>query len=397
MQISQRAQSVAASMTLEIDAKAKQMKAQGQDVIGFGAGEPDFNTPAYIVQAAKDALDAGYTRYTPASGLPALKEAICRKLARDNQLSYAPNQIVVSNGAKHSLYNAFYGILEPGDEVIIPSPYWVSYPEMVRMCGGEPVFVKTREADGFKMSADQLRAAITPRTRALVLNSPSNPCGCVYSRQDLEQIAQIVIDNGNIWVISDEVYEKLVYDGAEHISIAALPGMQERTVLVNGASKTYAMTGWRLGYTAAPAALTKVMSNFQSHATSNANAMAQQAFITALDQDHDDVARMFAAFAQRREEMVRLIGEIPHVSCVPPRGAFYLMVNISGLKGRTYRGQPIADSMGLAALLLEHEQVAVVPGVAFGDDDYVRLSYATSMENIQKGLARLQNFCKEVQ
>ena len=392
MRISQRCQRVTGSLTLAIDAKAKEMKQKGIDVVGFGAGEPDFDTPEHIRKAAKDALDLGKTRYTPAAGMPELRQAICDKLKRDNGLDYVPQQIVVSNGAKHSLFNSFQALLEEGDEVIVPGPYWVSYPEIVRMAGGVPVIVEGTEENNFKPTIDDFRAAVTDKTRAVVINSPNNPNGFVFTREELQAIGDLAIEK-DLSIVSDEIYEFLVYDGAEHISIASLsPKIKERTIVINGMSKAYAMTGWRIGYTASPLNAAKAMTNFQSHSTSCPNSIAQYAALTALSGPDDQLKSMVAEFDRRRRRIVELINEIPGLSCKPPKGAFYVMMNIGGVFGKRYNGAPIVDSMSFTQLLLDNSHVAVVPGAGFGADAYVRLSYATSMENIEKGLARIKEF-----
>ena len=392
MRISQRCQRVTGSLTLAIDAKAKEMKQKGINVVGFGAGEPDFDTPEHIRKAAKDALDLGKTRYTPAAGMPELRQAICDKLKRDNGLDYVPQQIVVSNGAKHSLFNSFQALLEEGDEVIVPGPYWVSYPEIVRMAGGVPVIVEGREENNFKPTIDDFRAAVTDKTRAVVINSPNNPNGFVFTREELQAIGDLAIEK-DLSIVSDEIYEFLVYDGAEHISIASLsPEIKERTIVINGMSKAYAMTGWRIGYTASPLNAAKAMTNFQSHSTSCPNSIAQYAALTALSGPDDQLKSMVAEFDRRRRRIVELINEIPGLSCKPPKGAFYVMMNIGGVFGKRYNGAPIVDSMSFTQLLLDNSHVAVVPGAGFGADAYVRLSYATSMENIEKGLARIKEF-----
>ena len=397
MRISKRCQAVTGSLTLEIDAKAKEMKARGLDVVGFGAGEPDFDTPQHIRDAAKDALDRGMTRYTPAAGMLELRKAVCDKLLRDNGLEYQPQQIVVSNGAKHSLFNTFQALLDEGDEVIVPGPYWVSYPELVIMAGGVPVTVQAQEENSFKLTPEQIEAAVTDRTRAIVLNSPNNPNGFVYTRQELQAIGDIAIRH-DLTIVSDEIYEFLVYDGAEHVSIASLsPELKERTIVINGMSKAYAMTGWRIGYTASPLHVAKAMTNFQSHSTSNPNSIAQWAALAALSGPDDQLKTMVAEFDRRRKRMVELINGIPGLSCKPPKGAFYVMMNISGLIGKKLHGVPVTGSMSFTELLLENQQVAVVPGVGFGADKYVRLSYATDMKNIEKGLARIREFAASLE
>ena len=383
------------SSTLAIDSKFKAMKAEGIDVVGFGTGEPDFDTPENIKNAAKAALDRGFTKYTPASGTLDLKKAICGKFKRDNGLDYEPSQIVVSNGAKHSLMNVFTAICDPGDEVIVPSPFWVSYTEMVRLADGVPVIVQTTEDSGFKLSPEDFEKAITPRTRAIIINSPSNPNGMVYSKEDLKALADVALKHG-LYIISDEVYEHLVYDGHTHTSIASFgPEYKEATIVVNAVSKTYAMTGWRIGYTACNEPLAKAMANIQSHGTSNPNSIAQAAAVEALSGDLSAVMEMKKAFIERRNYMFERINAIDGVSCKMPEGAFYIMMNISKLKGRTIYGKKIETSDDFAAILLDKALVAVVPCSGFGNDDFVRWSYATSMESIIKGMDRLEKLIKE--
>lgn len=395
MHISKKAARVSPSSTLKIDTKFKEMKAQGIDVVGFGTGEPDFDTPDYIKEAAINAIQNGFTKYTPASGTMDLKKAVCGKLKRENNLDYEPANIVISNGAKHSLTNIFLAICDPGDEVIIPAPYWVSYPEMVRLADGEPVFLHTTEEEGFKVTAEDFEKAITPKTRAFIMNSPSNPTGMVYTKEELAAIAEVAVKHG-IYVVSDEVYEHLVYDGNEHISIASLgEEIKKLTIVVNALSKTYAMTGWRVGYTACEAQLAKAMGNVQSHATSNPNSIAQAAGVAALDGGLETVYEMREAFMQRRDYMVKRISQIEGVSCLNPGGAFYVLMNISKIKGKTLYGKKIETSDDFTDLFLEKANVAAVAGSGFAADDYVRWSYATSMENIQKGLDRLEKFLKE--
>lgn len=393
--LSKRALGISPSLTLEITDKAQKMKKSGIDIIGFGAGEPDFNTPENIQNAGIEAIKAGKTRYTAASGIPELKTAICEKLKRDNNLEYDNSNILISSGAKHSIFNAFYAILNPGDEVIIPVPYWVSYPEFVKVVGGIPVLVKTTEDNGFKYTKECLESAITKKTKAIILNSPSNPTGTVYTKAELEMIAEIAVKN-NIFVISDEIYEKLVYDGEEHISIASInEDIKKLTIVINGMSKAYAMTGWRIGYAAADSEIVKVMSNVQSHTTSNACSVSQYASVEALTGDQSVICDMIKEFDKRRVYMVDRISKINYLSCRKPKGAFYVMANISAAKGKTIRGREIKDSLDFTSLLLEEAEVAVVPGIAFGDDDYVRLSYATSMDNIEKGLDRIEKVLAE--
>ena len=392
LQISNRCRSISPSPTLVIDSKAKAMKKKGIDVVGFGAGEPDFDTPEYIRNAAKAALDDGMTRYTPSSGTLELRTAICKKLKRDNGLEYEPDQIVVSNGAKHSLFNICQTILDPGDEVIIPEPFWVSYPELVQIAGGVPVMVHGHEENDFLVSADDMKPYITPRTKAIILNSPNNPNGCVWPREMLEDIARLAVEN-QLFVISDEIYEKLVYDGEKHVSIASLgEEIKAQTFVVNGFSKAYAMTGWRLGYCAGPTNVMKAVGALQSHATSNPNSIAQYAGYVALSGGDDIIAAMVAEFDRRRKHIVSRINAIPGLSCRMPKGAFYVMMNISELIGAAQGDKVIRSSTDFAELLLENAKVAVVPGLGFGSDMHVRLSYATSMENIDRGLDRIAQF-----
>jgi aspartate aminotransferase len=391
--ISEKAKKISPSATLAIDAKFKAMKAEGQDVVGFGAGEPDFDTPQHIKDAAIEAIKQGKTKYTPAAGTIALREAVAKKFKRDNNLDYTAKNIVISNGAKHSLVNTLMAICNPGDEVIIPIPYWVSYPEMVKLADGVPVFLETKEEDDFKATAEEFREKITDKTRAIILNSPSNPTGMVYTSEELEAIAELAVEK-NIYVISDEIYEHLIYEG-KHVSIASFnEKIKDLTIVVNGVSKTYAMTGWRIGYTACNEKIAKVMGNIQSHATSNPNSIAQEAALAALTGGMECVTAMKREFVKRRDYMVQRIGEIEGVSCKKPHGAFYIMMNISQIKGKTFYGKTITTSDEFAELFLEKARVAVVPGSGFGADDYVRWSYATSMENIQSGLDRLEKFLK---
>lgn len=390
MKLAERAAGISPSPTLAIDAKAKQMKASGIKVINYGVGEPDFDTPDHIKEAAIEAIKAGETRYTPAGGTLKLKEAIVEKFRRDNGLAYQTNQIVVSVGAKHSLYNTFQVLCQPGDEVILPAPYWVSYVEQIKLAGAEPVIVQTREENGFKLTPDELKAVITPRSRVFLLNSPSNPTGAVYDREELAALGEILLHH-NITIISDEIYEKLLYDGREHISIAAIsPELKENTVVINGVSKAYAMTGWRIGYAAAPAPVAKAIADLQSHSTSNPTSIAQAASVAALSGSQEPVAAMVAEFAKRRDYMLERVKAIPGLTCPKPGGAFYLYPNVSAYFGKSYQGQLVNSATDLAGLLLEVAQVAVVPGIAFGGDDYIRLSYATSMENIKEGMDRIE-------
>ena len=394
--IADRVAGIAPSLTLAITAKAKAMKALGESVISFGVGEPDFNTPDFIIEAAKKAMDKGCTKYTPSSGLPALRQAICEKFKRENGLEYEPSQIIVSNGAKHSLFNACFATVEPGDEVIIPAPYWLTYPELVSVCGGKPVYVQTTRENGFKMTPEQLSSAITDKTKMLIFTSPSNPTGAVYSKEEIDAIAAICEEAG-IYVLADEIYEKLVYDGAEAYSIANYSDkMKDLTITVNGVSKTFAMTGWRIGYLAAPKDVAKAIDSFQSHATSNANSIAQYATIAALNATPDSVEKMVAAFADRRQKMMERLDKMQGVSYVKPYGAFYVMLVIDELYGKKSGDKVIENSIDFAAELLEKQKVAVVPGISFGADDCVRLSYSLSMEDISEGLDRIDAFVKSL-
>jgi len=395
VRLATRAQNIGASPTLAMNARAKEMKRQGIDVLSFTVGEPDFNTPAHIAAAGIEAIREGFTRYTPAAGIPELKEAICMKLDRDNELQYEPADVIVSNGAKHSIYNALQALVDDGDEVIVPAPYWVSYPEMIKLNGGTPVIIPTAAEDGFKLRPEQLQEHITDRTKAIFINSPNNPTGAVYSRPELESLADILVPRG-IVIIADEVYEKLLYDGAVFTSVAALgPEVKEHTVTVNGVSKTYAMTGWRIGYAAAPRVLAQAMANIQSHATSNPNAIAQKAALVALTGDQTPVQKMLTEFTRRREQMVKGINAIPGMSCCKPEGAFYVFAQVASLFGKTIRERKINGSVDLAEVLLTEGHVALVPGAAFGDDRFVRFSYATSLDVIEKGLLRVKDVVAE--
>lgn len=396
MQLAERAKNISPSPTLTIDAKAKKMIADGINVINFGAGEPDFDTPGNIKRAAVEAIDKGMTKYTPVAGTEALRQVIVDKLARENGLGYKPGEIVVSAGAKHSLYNAFQVLCQEGDEVILPAPYWVSYLEQIKLAGAVPVAVAARVENDFKITAGELEAAITPRAKAIILNSPSNPTGAVYSRDELAALGQVLEKHG-IAIISDEIYEKLIYDGLEHISIAALsPALKEQTVVINGVSKTYAMTGWRIGYAAAPAHVAKAMADLQSHSTSNPTSIAQAAALEAIRGDQTAVLTMVGEFVKRRDYMVGRLNAMPGVKCNLPGGAFYVFPSIAGLLGKKYQGEEIKNASALAAVMLEKAHVAIVPGVAFGDDTCFRLSYATSMANIRDGLDRIEKLLGEL-
>ncbi|ABR48805.1 aminotransferase, class I and II [Alkaliphilus metalliredigens QYMF] len=395
VELSKKGLSVSSSITLAIDSKAKQMKAEGMNVISFGVGEPDFQTPDYIKQAAIKAIEEKSIGYTPAPGMLQLRQSICNKLASDNELEYLPQHIIVSNGAKHSVYNIFQAVCNPGDEVIIPVPYWVSYPEHVKMADAIPVYIDCPEENDFKMKPEDFLAAISSKTKAIILNSPSNPTGAVYSKKELEQIAKIAVDH-NILVVSDEIYEKLIYGNEKHVSIASLNSeIKDLTIVINGMSKGYAMTGWRIGYTASNSEIAKIMSNIQSHATSNPNTVAQYASIEALERDQSSIETMRLAFDERRKYMINRVNEIQNLSCIAPNGAFYIMMNISQLIGKVVDGKIINGSMDFAEVLLDRTHVAVVPGIAFGVDHLVRLSYANSMENITEGLNRIDKFLNE--
>ncbi len=389
MKIARKVQNVSESLTLALTAKAKQMKKEGIDIIGFGAGEPDFDTPDHIKQVAIDDLQKGFTKYTPASGIPELKQAVCEKLKRENQLDYTPKQIIISCGAKHSLYNAIIAIVDDGDEVIIPAPYWLTYPEQVKAAGGKPVFINAPAEADFKITPAQLHKAITNKTVAMILNSPSNPTGAVYFKAELEALGKVIVGK-DIAVITDEIYEKILYDGAEHYSIAALsPELKKRAIVVNGVSKSYSMTGWRIGYAAGPEEVIAAMSRLQSHSTSNPTSFCQNASITALTGDQSNIQMMLKAFDERRRYMVETLNKIPGVKCTMPKGAFYVFPDVSGAFTKEIQG-----SMALSEYLLKEAKVAVVPGIAFGDDNCVRLSYATSLENIKKGLERIAQALK---
>ncbi|NQT92060.1 MAG: pyridoxal phosphate-dependent aminotransferase [Lentisphaerae bacterium] len=383
MQLNERIAAIPPSATLKITARAKQMVAEGRDVCSFAAGEPDFDTPEPIKRAAAEALAAGRTKYAPSPGLPELRGAIAAKLERENGLAYAPEQVVVSNGAKHSLFNIIMVICDVGDEVIIPAPYWLSYPEMVRVAGGTPVAVACAEDNDFKLTPDALAAAITPRTRALVVNSPSNPIGVVYTREELAALAEVAVAK-HVLIIADEIYEKLVYDGTEYVSVGSLSDeVFEHVITVNGFSKAFAMTGWRLGYFAGPTEVVKAVNALQSHSTSGANTFAQCGALAALEMSDEDLAPMVAAFAERRGCLYDRLSAMDGVTCVKPMGAFYALPNISSFG---------LDSVTFARRLLEEHGVAAVPGAPFSADANIRLSYACSLDTINEGLDRLEAF-----
>jgi len=385
MNISPRLSQISPSLTLEITGKAKALKKDGVDIISFAAGEPDFDTPAHICAAARDAIDRGKTRYTPAKGMPELINAVREKFKRDNNLDYPASSIIISCGAKHSLFNAFQAICREGDEVIIPSPYWVTYPEQVRLAGAEPVFLESVEKAGFPIDRERLISLITPRTRAMIVSSPANPSGSGYIRDDLEFLAELALKN-DFYLVSDEIYEKLVYDGFQANSIASLSrDIQDRTIVINGVSKSYAMTGWRIGYLAAPENVAKAINSFQSHSTSGPATPSQYAALAALTGDQSCVEERRRAFVDRRDLIIGRLNSIDGISCTMPKGAFYAFPNISAL------GKP---SLELAAALLDQARIAVVPGIAFGADGNIRMSYADSLDNLNKGLDRLEEYAR---
>jgi len=378
--ISQRAASLAPSLTLAIDSKAKQMKAEGQDVVGFGAGEPDFDTPQHIKDAAIKALNDGFTKYTPSSGIPELRQAIADKFKRENGLSYKPSQVIVSCGGKHSCYNVIMATCQEGDEVLIPAPYWLSYPEMVKLASARPVILHTSDQTEFKVTPEQLKAAITPKTRLFILNTPSNPTGSVYTPEEIKALGDICVDKG-VLIMSDEIYEHLLYDGAQHRSVASFsPAHYDHTIVVHGFAKAWSMTGWRLGFLAAPEPIAKAIDAVQSHSTSNPTSFAQKGAVAALTGPQDHLKSWLAEYAKRRSFAHKRLNSIPGISCVNSNGAFYLFPNISRLG---------LNSTEFCARLLEEQKVAAVPGIAFGTDEYLRISYATSLANIEKGLDRL--------
>ena len=396
MDLSKKVQKIEPSVTLAITAKAKEMKENGIDVISFGAGEPDFNTPENIINAAIKAMQDGNTKYTSVNGILPLREAICKKFRDDNNLEYKPSQIVVSTGAKQSLANAFLAILNPDDEVIVPNPYWVSYPELIRLADGKPVFVEGDESSSYKFNKENLEKVVTEKTKAIILNSPNNPTGTIYTKEELIEIAEFA-KKYDLIIVSDEMYEKLIYDGKKHISIASISSdAYERTIVINGLSKSYAMTGWRLGYCGATEKLAKIMTNVQSHMTSNVCSITQYAAIEALNGPQDKVNEMILEFEKRRNSMEKTLEEINGLSIIKPEGAFYITINIDKCLGKEIDGEIIKDSMDFSAKLLEHEKVAVIPGKAFGLNNYVRVSYATSMELIEKGLERINKFINKL-
>ena len=396
MKLAKRVGRVRPSPTLAIDAKAKALKASGVDVVGFGVGEPDFDTPANIKDSAIKALNAGFTKYCNVDGIPELKDAIINKLRKDNGVEYKRENIIVSCGAKHSLYNLAQALLDDGDEVIVPAPYWVSYPDINALAGAKSVIIKTKEKNGFKMTAQEFEKAITRKTRAVVINNPSNPTGAAYSREDLEAVAAVAVRK-KVAIIADEIYEKLVYDNFKFTSVASLgKDVQAITFLVNGLSKAYAMTGWRIGYIAGDAEVVSAMAKLQSQSTSNPTSFCQKASVEALNGPQDSVEMMRKEFESRRNFIVDFLNKVPGITCRKPEGAFYVFPNVSGLFGKSWPGGKINGSNDLAAYLLEDVKVALVPGKAFGDDKFIRISYATSMENIKKGLERIEEAVRKL-
>ncbi len=396
-ELSRIASAIAPSSTLAINNLYKQMKAEGKDALGFGVGEPDFNTPDNIKNAGIRAIEENQTKYTAASGTLELKEAICYRLKQDFDLDYNPSNITVASGAKHSLYIALQCLLNPGDEVILPAPYWVSYIEMIRMCGAVPVVIESTHKDHFKISAEKLRASITDKTKLLILNNPSNPTGMIYNKDELQALAQVCVEK-DLYIISDEIYYCLVYDNRPYTSVASLgEEFKKRTILVNGVSKAYAMTGWRIGYTAAPEEITKVMSNYVGHSTAAPCTISQAAAVEAFRGSQESVKNMHKAFEQRRNYMVERMNAIPHISCLKPEGAFYVMMNLDEVFGHRIRGHMINTAADFASAFVQEEMVATVPGEGFGAKHYIRWSYATDMETIRKAMDRLENFMKDLE
>ncbi len=397
MKLSQFTRQLKPSETLAISTKAKALRAQGRNIIDFGLGEPDFATPSNIIRAAEHAMAEGFTKYTPPAGLPALRQAIANKLKRENDLDYAPEEIIVSCGAKQALYNVAMVLLDAGDEVLIPGPYWVTYPTQVLLAGGTPVIIPTTAANDFKITGDMLRQYLTPKTKGLILNSPCNPTGAVYTPAELEDLARVLLDT-DLFVITDEIYEHIIYDGLKQISIATLdPALKARSIVVNGFSKAYAMTGWRLGYCAGPREVIEMCDRLQSQTTSNATAFVQVAGIEALTGPQESAGAMAQAFEQRRNFVVRRLNAIPGITSNTPRGAFYIFPNIAALFGRRAQGQPLTTAAEVAAYLLEAAGVAVVPGDAFGEDHYMRISYASSMTELEDGLARIDTAVQQLE
>ncbi len=394
MQITERAKNIEPSATLSISARAKALQKQGRDIISFSAGEPDFDTPSVIKEEAKKAIDEGFTKYTPTSGIPELKEAISKKLEGENGLFYSPREIIVSCGAKHSLFNAILTLCNPGDEVLLPKPYWVTYLEQIKLAGGKPVFLEPSPAT-FTAGIEEIRKALTPCARILILNNPSNPTGVVWEEEELEKIAELAKEQ-DLVVVSDEIYERLTYDGAKVRSIASFPEMKERTIVINGVSKTFSMTGWRIGYAAGPQEVIEAMGRIQDHSTSNPTSISQRAAWRALQTDPCLVEEMVEKFNKRRKLIMQHLSEIPSVTFPIPRGAFYIFANFSSYLGKSFQGKSINSSLELAEILLEEAQIACVPGIAFGMEGYLRFSYATSEENIENGMKRLKDFINQI-
>lgn len=396
MEYSRKAEDITPSITLAITTKAKELIEAGNDVVSFGVGEPDFNTPKHIIDAAIKAMEDGKTKYTPTPGIIELRKAICNKLEKDNGLVYSPNQIVVSTGAKQSLANALMAILNPEDEVLVAEPYWVSYPELIRLADGIPVIVETKSEDNYKYTLQSLNKSLSKKTKAIIINSPNNPTGTIYSKEELEVIAKFAKERDLI-IISDEIYEKLIYDEEEHVSIASLSeDSYNRTIVINGLSKAYAMTGWRLGYAAANMDIIKLMSSIQSHMTSNANSITQYGAVAALNGPDEELHKMVVEFQSRRDYMLDRISKIEGLTCIKPSGAFYVMINIENFLNTNFHNKDINNSVDFSQVLLEEEMVAVVPGAGFGIDKYVRLSYATSKEQIKAGLDRIESFLNKI-
>jgi aspartate aminotransferase len=390
VKLASRMDKIKPSPTLAITARAQALKAGGRDIVGFGAGEPDFDTPDHIKKAAIRALEEGFTKYTPVGGIDELKDAIAAKLKDENHLTYSRSQIVVSCGAKHVLFNLAQVLFEEGDEVLIPAPYWVSYPDIILLAGATPVVIPTKESEGFKLRGPDLKKALTPRTRALIINSPSNPTGVTYAKDDLNELAEVMRGTRAL-IISDDIYEKIRYEDGLFTNMAMLgDDMKNRTIVVNGVSKSYAMTGWRIGYAAGPEEIIQAATSYQSQNTSNPTSISQKAAVAALQGKQDNVSMMVEEFRKRRDVIVGRLNEIPGITCPNPQGAFYVFPNVSGLYGRTFRGKTLQSSSDLSAYLLDEADVAVVPGLPFGSDDHIRLSYATSMRNIEKGLERMK-------
>lgn len=397
LELSKKAAAVKPSSTLAITAKAKELKAEGKDVVGFGAGEPDFNTPENICNAAIQAIKDGFTKYTPASGIVELKKAVCDKFRRFNGLEYTPEQIVISNGGKHSLTNIFTALLNPGDEVIIPAPFWLSYPEIVKLAGGVPIILTMTEKENYKLTAEMLEKAITEKTKAVVINTPNNPTGIIYTEEELRAITDVVVKH-DIYVVADEMYEYLVYDGEKHVSIASFgKEIYDRTITCSGLAKGYAMTGWRIGYTGSSVEIAKMMGSVQSHQTSNPNSVAQKAAVEALTGPQESVTMMREEFDKRRKYMYERVTNLPYVKTIEPKGAFYLFVDAGEVVGKVHKGEKVDSISKMADILINEYNTAVVPCGDFGFDTHIRLSYAISLEQIEKGIDRIESFLKALE